>query len=958
MMNKLIVGTLFALIFSSLSVSAQTGWAVIKGNPSASTIVKGVRGVPHNNNTPGVRTGGATWHYNGKLYLYGGARADKWSYGRGMTDVWCYDTATHQWTWLLGDQLTHEAPVYGQKGIPDTSVSPGSRVGVITWQYNNKFYLYGGEYVPQVVGTPTFFNDMWVYDPTINMWAWLGDKNTQVPVYGTRGIHDTVNSPGQRGYSCSWVHNGKFYLFGGLGNDSTILRGTFTDVWEYDLSLDSWAWLKGATHTNAAISYGTLGVSSSSTEPMWSIYNTAWYKDNKVYVFATDNGGDQLVEYDHNTNNWTWIKGNMIPGYVDYGTKNVPSATNSPGSREEAIGWVDDDKLFMYGGYVFTDFKEDLWEYNISTKNWVWINGSKMNEQRSNFGTYNKTASTNWPGSKYNNMCWDLGDHVYLFGGSDYESSIVMNRVGESIWKYDKKTQYWTWVKGMHNPMSINFFMQPNVAHHMNQPLNSVKNAYWDVDDTVYTASQYSPNGKVYLWKYTAHDNMWTMVREYSSEPDYGVKGVPDPNNSPGSRSLSSCWYFNNKLYLFSGKSKYNGNDLWEYDLSTRNWTWLKGEDYPKIVESTYGTKGVYDSKNTPSTRYRATTWVYKDHLFLFAADDKRNPANDIWEYNPTTNNWRWVSGETMTPIANYGQKGVDAATNVIPAKKGSASVYYNERLYVFGGLSIGKQYNPSFITNSTNDLWEYNPKTNSWRWLAGDSVLQYEVETVFGIKGVGSVNNTPCARSGSSMAAHNGKLYIYGGLGDHSRASMSVGILDDLWEYNLSTGEWKWLTGSGEIVKPNGYYDKRDHVDTSYTPGSSQMSKLWRYDSKLYLFGTEYTANNNEIMDELHMSTNAIWTYETGDTAKPYLDINNLSQYRVMIEVFPNPAEKMLSVKSEARAERIMISDIYGKTVIDKKAVGNINNVDVSKLSSGIYIVYLHYEGGNAVGTQKFVKL
>ena len=61
--------------------------------------------------------------------------------------------------------------------------------------------------------------------------------------------------------------SGNFWLFGGVGADSTDTDGLLNDVWVYSPSADTWTWMGGSTTANATAVYGTEDVASASNTP-------------------------------------------------------------------------------------------------------------------------------------------------------------------------------------------------------------------------------------------------------------------------------------------------------------------------------------------------------------------------------------------------------------------------------------------------------------------------------------------------------------------------------------------------------------------------------------------------------------------------------------------------------------------------------------------------------------------
>ena len=61
---------------------------------------------------------------------------------------------------------------------------------------------------------------------------------------------------------------------------------------------------------------------------------------------------------------------------------------------------------------------------------------------------------------------------------------------------------------------------------------------------------------------------------------------------------------------------------------------------------------------------------------------------NDLWRYDPETNQWTWVSGSnTRNQVGVYGTKGVPDAANVPGARSDSISwTDSTGNLWLFGG--------------------------------------------------------------------------------------------------------------------------------------------------------------------------------------------------------------------------------------------------------------------------------
>ena len=134
------------------------------------------------------------------------------------------------------------------------------------------------------------------------------------------------------------------------------------------------------------------------------------------------------------------------------------------------------------------------------------------------------------------------------------------------------------------------------------------------------------------LWKFDVSTKEWTwmsgcngaVLNNCNNFGVYGTLGSPSAANAPGVRSSAASWTDRNgKLWLFGGSGlpltnsigRGTGfiwgalNDLWEFDPSTNQWTWMGGSDKSE-QPGVYGTLGTADAANIPSSRSGATIWV------------------------------------------------------------------------------------------------------------------------------------------------------------------------------------------------------------------------------------------------------------------------------------------------------------------------------------------------------------
>ncbi len=383
---------LFCLIqFFCASAFAQK-YTWLKGSNTVSVSgVYGTQGVSSPANTPGARHGSATWtDASGNLWLFGGEGYASTTNLSWLNDLWKYSPATNEWTWIRGSNGPNAAGVYGTQGVAAPGNDPGAREFSVSWtDLNGNFWLFGGETGP----TADKFGDLWKYNPTTNMWTWMKGPNTfnTTGIYGTQGVSSPANLPGARSMSGTWVDlSGKLWLFGGFGF-SASLANRLNDFWRYDPATNEWTWITGTTGIFTQGVYGTLGVAA---------------------------------------------------------------VGNSPGSRDFPTCFSPaNGKLVMWGGFGYGSgtsygFLNDMWEYDVNTGLWTWVNGSNTANQQGTYGTFGIPSTSNIPGGRYSTAAWtDPAGNYWIFGGQGTAVNNITGKLND-LFRFNPVTQEWTWMKG------------------------------------------------------------------------------------------------------------------------------------------------------------------------------------------------------------------------------------------------------------------------------------------------------------------------------------------------------------------------------------------------------------------------------------------------------------------------------------------------------------------------------
>ena len=401
--------------------------------------VYGTQGSFSASNTPGARMAAGAWAgKDGNLWLFGGFGYNKDGGSFNLNDLWKYNEATAQWSWISGVNENYQYGVYGARGLAASTNIPGGRYGMATWiDSEGDLWLFGGWGLDSDTSNPygNYLNDLWKFDVSTGLWTWMAGATTGLApgVYGALGQEDSDNVPSARRHPTSWVDtDDNLWLFGGHGCDSTGGNSFHTralnDLWKYSISTGKWTWVSGASTV-------------------------------------------------------------CHPGV--YGTRGTAAVTNVPGSREGAVSWIDaSGNLWLFGGYGYDkDMADidrpghlnDLWKFNVTTSQWTWITGSNTLNQHGVYGTIYQAAAINTPGGRMGSAAWfDAEGFLWLFGGQGYDKNDT-SYVGmlNDLWRFDLTTSQWAWVTGSNLMEQTGTYGTRGLLAKTNTPGGRIWPAYW-----------------------------------------------------------------------------------------------------------------------------------------------------------------------------------------------------------------------------------------------------------------------------------------------------------------------------------------------------------------------------------------------------------------------------------------------------------------------------------------------
>ena len=281
--------------------------------------------------------------------------------------------------------------------------------------------------------------------------------------------------------------------------------------------------------------------------------------------------------------------------------------------------------------------------------------------------------------------------------------------------------------------------------------------------------------------------------------------------------------------------------------------------------DSTYGSAGVFGTigvpslSNVPPAMYEPCEWVDTAGNFWLFGGNAGGATNTLWKYDPVTNEWVWLHGSSSgSPAPVFGTQGVANPNNTPGARAWGITSWTDasNNLWLFGGYLNSLGY--------TQDLWKYDIPTNEWTWMKGPSTPGQP--GVYGTKGIPAATNYPGARyeAAASWVDDQNNLWLFGGYGVD--ALNGVGLLNDLWMYNIATDEWMWVAGESSANPPGSYGIKGVPDPSNEPPGRMSYSRWKDHHGNFWLFGGGSYVNSTSFNDlwkyDLASST---WTWMNG---------------------------------------------------------------------------------------------
>lgn len=385
------------------------------------------------------------------------------------------------------------------------------------------------------------------------------------------------------------------------------------------------------------------------------------------------------------------------------------------------------------------------------------------------------------------------------------------------------------------------------------------------------------------------------------------------------SRSEAVSFSIGGKGYAGTGVTSGPRNDFWEYDPVTDVWTQkanVPGGGRSAAVVFSIGNKG-YIGLGDSSNLYQR--------------------YSDFYEYGPASNAWTRKAdftggargGATGFSIGNKGYVGTGAMRGSTGIYKDSSTIdfwefdpasnVWTQKASFAGtarinasGFSIGEKGYIGLGRNSLdysylyNDLWEYDPMSDTW---------------------VKKADFAGVARYGAASFSIGDKGYIGTGYGNLSRSS------NDFWEYDPTTNAWTQKANySGDprelaigfSIGNKGYLGTGYRSNNEYTYGPK--CDIWEYDPALNKWVEKAGLGDGARMNAVtitskDLSGNAVTRVVTVGVSSDHKDDGwfPMDIKKLIVNILPNPSDRHFTLifqSTNSQPLNIQVTDIWGRLI------------------------------------------
>ena len=355
---------------------------------------------------------------------------------------------------------------------------------------------------------------------------------------------EDLPTPGPRSRAAGWGdRNGNFWMFGGLGFDSSNMTTAHitNDLWMFNLTSLKWD----------AFGESDGGPGTVQNKPAARRGAVACGVHDIIIALYGGEGLDGRMLDD------TWIydigKKSWLPLY-----STGSSIQHHPPGRVSPVVWCLHDSIVIYGGEYNEKLLDDMWQFSLTDLTWTKL--------------LNSSSSLMNPGGRIGATTWIIENKLWMFGGATTPKTNDF-QLSSDLWEFSLDTRQWHVLsKGDMKADQVNydqFLKDVPEPRKFSQGWHSSKSSslfiYGGEGHTKLSA--FSEESQLYdnLWQYDIQQAKWDKIPFFSGETitKHSTSGVP-------SRSRGNSWVGQQgEFYTFGGlayDSKGNViqmNDVW-----------------------------------------------------------------------------------------------------------------------------------------------------------------------------------------------------------------------------------------------------------------------------------------------------------------------------------------------------------------------------------------------------------
>jgi N-acetylneuraminic acid mutarotase len=393
------IGLLLLFIFPATLCKAQT-WEQFNGNAKSSNYFS----QKSKNGEMSSRYNHAGLSIDNDIYIFGGWGLNQTGACKILNDLWHLNVLENKWECLF-------------ENVGTNNNTPSARSNSAMFYFDKKIYIMQGLGYDLGEKQETL-GDCWTFDIESKKFENILFKQSE------------NESPVHRYGALTWQNGSKVYFFGGFSIKSNSKVDKLNDFWMFDLMLKKWI-LIDKNSTGSEIEDWSMSVrkETDNFKPRYDKDAATWMINERLYMYHSFNDNvhlqnAQVVYYDLGLKKWV-IELNTLNN-----VNNDGEVTN-PGFRKNAVTWIDNFNLYLYGGYsydsrLFYGMMDDTWTLDLLTKKWAKLAGNKMNE------VYSSMDGTS-PGSRIGSVSLVVGNFNYLIGGIVSDKNRLTYR--NDIWR-------------------------------------------------------------------------------------------------------------------------------------------------------------------------------------------------------------------------------------------------------------------------------------------------------------------------------------------------------------------------------------------------------------------------------------------------------------------------------------------------------------------------------------------